>query len=89
VVARFSDVNGPRGGRDKRCLLEVILRQGAPVLIDSTSSDLSACLDWAADRAGQSIGRELERTRATSRASWAELAARPASRFVEELVFTR
>jgi ribosome-associated translation inhibitor RaiA len=69
VVARFSDVNGPRGGRDKRCLLEISLRQGAPVLIDSTASDLPACLDWAADRAGQAIGRELERTRATARAS--------------------
>jgi ribosome-associated translation inhibitor RaiA len=68
VVIRCSDVNGTKGGEDKRCEVEVILRRvPRPLVVSVTDHDLRAAMDGAADRAQKVVGRALERKRAAPR----------------------
>ena len=64
VSVRLSDLNGPRGGEDKRCHIQVAMPGGADVLIEDTESDLYVAIDRAADRAGRTLARRVERNRA-------------------------
>ena len=63
VVVRLSDINGPRGGNDKRCRIQVPFRGGADVVIEDTESDLYLAIDRAADRAERAVARRMERIR--------------------------
>lgn len=63
VIVRLSDINGPRGGEDKRCHLEVRLKGLPEVVIEDTQADLYMAIDRAADRAGRTIARHLARSR--------------------------
>jgi hypothetical protein len=64
---QLSDVNGPRGGVDKRC--QVLLKSdGRSVLvISSTASDWRAALDTALARAARLLVRAWRRDRDPSR----------------------
>jgi len=64
VVVRLSDVNGPRGGKDKRCRLQLVLSGLPDVIVEDTQADLYAAIDRASDRAGRTLLRRLERRRA-------------------------
>lgn len=59
----LSDVNGPRGGEDKRCRIQVSVAGAADVLIDDCQSDLNVAIDRAVDRAGRTVARRLARRR--------------------------
>jgi putative sigma-54 modulation protein len=59
----LSDVNGPRGGIDKRCKIQVQLDNGREVIIEEREADLYAAIDRAAERADRAIVRQVERTR--------------------------
>lgn len=61
VAAHLSDINGPRGGIEKRCRIRVRLKKSADVMIDDTESDLYAAIDRAANRAGRTVARRLAR----------------------------
>jgi len=61
VQVRFSDVNGPRGGIDKRCRIQVSLNGPALVVIEDIEPGLYLAIDRAADRAGRSVMRRLAR----------------------------
>lgn len=63
VNVRLSDINGPRGGADKRCLIEVRLKGAPTVVIEDIEADLYVAIDRAAARAGRSLGRRLSRQR--------------------------
>ncbi|MDP1735448.1 MAG: ribosome-associated translation inhibitor RaiA [Sulfuritalea sp.] len=63
IVVRLSDVNGPRGGVDKRCGIEIRLKGTSAVAIEDTEADLYAAIDRAADRAGRTLDRRLSRRR--------------------------
>lgn len=63
VVVHLSDINGPRGGNDKRCYIQVPLPHKPDVVIEDTESDLYVAIDRAVDRAGRSVARRLERQR--------------------------
>lgn len=63
VIVRLSDINGPRGGDDKRCLIEVRLKAAPAVVIEDTEADLYVAIDRAAERAGRSLARRLARQR--------------------------
>lgn len=63
VAVRVADVNGPRGGIDKRCHLRVDVA-GRAITIEETDRDLYVAIDRAADRAGRATGRVLARRRA-------------------------
>lgn len=63
VTARLGDENGPRGGNDKYCRVQVRLRDADPVHIQELGQDLYAVIDRAADSAGRSVSRQIERGR--------------------------
>lgn len=63
VRVRLSDVNGTRGGIDKACRIDVQGERSLSVLVDDVDSDIRVAIDRAADRAGRSIARALERFR--------------------------
>ena len=67
VVVRLSDINGPRGGADKRCQLQVSLDKRPEVIIEDTQSDLYAAVDHASERAARTLVRQLSRERAHRR----------------------
>lgn len=62
VVVRMSDENGPRGGIDKRCRIEVVLRGHSPQVAEAVAGDLYAAIDAASRRLGRAVDRSFERT---------------------------
>ena len=67
VRVRLSDINGPRGGSDKRCHLQVMLPGQTPIVIEDTETDLYVAIDRACDRARRTLTRRLERKRDKNR----------------------
>ena len=63
LAVSLSDINGPRGGIDKRCKIQVQLASGAEVIIADTEADLYVAIDRAAERADRAVVRRVERTR--------------------------
>ena len=61
VTVYLTDLNGPRGGMDKRCRIVVRLVRAGQVFVEDTDTDLGAVVDRATDRVGQAVRRELER----------------------------
>ena len=66
VSISLSDINGPRGGKDKRCQILIPLPGNRDVVIQDTESDLYVAIDVAADRASQTLERRLCRLRDTA-----------------------
>jgi ribosomal subunit interface protein len=58
VDVRLSDINGPRGGVDKRCLIEARL-SGKTIVVEEVQADLYAAIDRAAGRIGRTVLRRL------------------------------
>ncbi|MES2401314.1 MAG: HPF/RaiA family ribosome-associated protein [Pseudomonadota bacterium] len=57
---RLSDVNGPRGGTDKQCQIE--LKTGAGrVVVSSLAGDWRSALDLAVQRSARVLVRSLQR----------------------------
>ena len=57
----MSDVNGPRGGIDKRCQVELRTDGAGSVVIASTASDWRTALDNALARAARFLMRPWRR----------------------------
>lgn len=64
VTVHLADIEGPRGGIEKRCRVRVRLKPGVDLLVEDTEAELYAAVDRAADRVGRSVVR-----RVTSRGS--------------------
>lgn len=54
---RMSDVNGPRGGIDKRCQVELRTDGAGPVVVAAVASDWRIALDNALARAARFLVR--------------------------------
>ena len=63
VTVRVTDVNGPRGGIDKRCRIAVALVPRGVVMVEGPGDNPFALVADAAKRAGRSVRRALERHR--------------------------
>ena len=63
LTVRLTDVNGPRGGLDKRCRIAVALVPRGVVMVEGSGDDPFALVAGAAERAGRAVRRELERRR--------------------------
>ena len=61
VAMRLSVINGPRGGADKRCHLQVVLDGLPDVVIEDIEVDLYVAIDRAVNRAGRTVARKLDR----------------------------
>lgn len=62
VAVRVGDENGPRGGVDKYCRIQVHLHDAPVAVIEDVSADLYAAIDRAADRIGRVVVKHLDRT---------------------------
>jgi len=67
VVVRFTDLNGPRGGPDKRCDVQVQLVDGHTVRIRETDECLYCAINRAASRAKRVAKDRLRRQRVKRR----------------------
>lgn len=66
VTVQLIDVNGPRGGADKRCQVRIPLPRHREIVIADTEADLYAAIDRAVDRASLTLERRLRRQRVTA-----------------------
>lgn len=62
VGVRLSDINGPRGGEDKRCQITLRVKALPRIVIEDTEADLYVAIDRAAERAGRTLQRRLARS---------------------------
>jgi len=82
VCVRLSDVNGRRGGIDKRCQLQVQLADTRDVVVADVQRDLYVAMTRAVDRAAAAIVRRIGRL---NRARTTALPARPPAREILRL----
>ena len=61
VKMRLSDINGPRGGADKRCHIQVVLSGLPDIVIEDIEADMYVAISRASDRAGRSVLRKVRR----------------------------
>ncbi len=66
VAVQLIDINGPRGGVDKRCRIRVLLRPSQEVVVEDTELDLYTAIDRAAERVGRAVVRQVRRLRQTA-----------------------
>ena len=71
---QFSDVNGPRGGVDKRCQVELKTDNVGTVVIASLARDWRTALDRSLGRATRVLTRSLQRAQKPVRDRTAKLA---------------
>ena len=64
IQVRLSDINGPKGGLDKRCHLLIRLSNDADLSIEDTEDDMYVAIDRAIERCKRTMTRLLERKRA-------------------------
>jgi len=65
VTVRLTDLNGPKGGIDKECLIVAKLQKGGEVVVRGSGMNCSTTLNYCADRIGRAVDRELTRHRET------------------------
>lgn len=64
VVVRLTDVNGPKGGPDKRCRIVAHITAGAAIVVAGVDHDAYAAVGHAAIRLDEAMARALGRPRA-------------------------
>ncbi|WP_019577868.1 hypothetical protein [Curvibacter lanceolatus] len=74
---RLSDVNGPRGGVDKRCQLALSTVGAGEVVITTLAQDWRTALDLSLGRATRALKRALRRQQKPARTRWASRAIEP------------
>ena len=67
ATVRIDDVNGPRGGEDKVCRIEVRLRPRGDVFVEECGSAVLAAVAGAAERMGRAVSRTVARHRGRDR----------------------
>ena len=63
VSVHLSNENGPHGGKDQRCRIQIGFSSAPNVVIEDIEADGYVAIDRAADRAGRSVAHRLERLR--------------------------
>ena len=64
LTVRLTDVNGPRGGPDKRCLIAVRLtRPGRVIVIEDVDADHNVAISRAAERTSRAVSRAVQSAR--------------------------
>ena len=64
---RLSDVNGPRGGVDKRCQIEFTTQGSGCIVSTAMAADWRAALEAALERAARRIVRQMQRSQMRGR----------------------
>jgi len=63
VMVRFEDLNGPRGGLDKRCHIEAQISRRGSLVVDVRHVELEPAIARAADRIRRRVSDELSMRR--------------------------
>lgn len=63
IHLRLDDVNGPKGGVDKVCRIQIPIPSGKPVVIEEIQTDIYSAIDRAIQRAGRTMSRRIKRNR--------------------------
>lgn len=63
VSVSLADLNGPRGGIDKKCSMQARLAPRGSVRVESRDSEVPAAIDRAATRLARAVTRAFERRR--------------------------
>jgi ribosomal subunit interface protein len=61
VTVTIVDINGPRGGEDKACRIEVRLRAAGSVFAEDADASLYAAIDQAVGSVARSVARAVNR----------------------------
>jgi ribosomal subunit interface protein len=69
IHVSIGDLNGPRGGVDKRCRVAIELIPPKTIVIEDRDSNIYVAIDRAGDRAGTCIGRGLKRLRSVGKST--------------------
>lgn len=64
VAIRLADVNGPKGGRDKRCLIAITGRGLSRIRVQAEADTWRGAVDLAAERASRAVARRIDAKRA-------------------------
>lgn len=63
ITVRFSDVNGPKGGRDRVARIKVVLSAQPSVVVEERDATFPRALDRAVNGAALAVRRTLHRRR--------------------------
>ena len=63
VTVRLSDINGPKGGVDHKCLIKVVLSGLPSVVVERQDSGLQRAVNAAIAAAAQAVRRSVQRRR--------------------------
>lgn len=66
---RMTDLNGPRGGVDKQCRVELVAPGNGKVVVTAVARDWRSALDTALARAAHALRRQWQRVRSPVRRS--------------------
>ncbi|MBN0985853.1 HPF/RaiA family ribosome-associated protein [Amphritea pacifica] len=66
INVTLSDINGPRGGKDKRCQVRIVIAGQRDIVIDDVQQNWQEAIDSAASRASRTLTRRLARIRSKS-----------------------
>jgi len=58
----LSDINGPRGGNDKRCSIQIAIGE-KNLVVEDTEADLYLAIDRAVERSKRMLSKRLARLR--------------------------
>ncbi|MFO1006208.1 MAG: HPF/RaiA family ribosome-associated protein [Planctomycetaceae bacterium] len=61
VTLVFSDINGCRGGVDKKCRVVVVLSPQGEIVLEEIATNIEAAVATIADRVARAISRTLDR----------------------------
>lgn len=77
ATLRLHDINGPRGGHDKHCLLALAGTRLGTLVVQATDANFYTAVDRLMQRANQALARTLGRKRRSARTG----SRRPSRRF--------
>jgi len=59
VTVRLADVNGPRGGVDKRCSVHIVMSGIPDIVTEDIEPDMYVAINRAVDRVGRTVLRRM------------------------------
>ena len=72
----LKDLNGPRGGLDKQCRIDIRLRRlGRLIVIDDVDAEPEAAISRAAERAGRAVTRAVDAAASWRAPAWRQARA--------------
>jgi ribosome-associated translation inhibitor RaiA len=67
VSVRLGDTNGPGGGEDKYCRVQVQINKSTSVFIEGTGPDLYSVISQAVRRASRNVNKRIDKVRRRKR----------------------